>query len=403
MNFEPTQVNTTEENASDFISKVNELLAQNSVVDKLGNPAILKAYAGSPTWLFALAQGQISTEWQERLRKAFYSIDIEKCDEDQVYVLATLAGVLFREQSSPMIPLTITNPSETDAIVINSSSCYAEDSFGNNKWYPGIAYTIAAQETVRLLFYCEDKSGSTPPNTTFTLKSNDALFEDITIVSTESSQILFQGETSADLRNRILNGNSYIDQITQAQNAIANLNGIVKCSIYFNPDANVSKVLPGNITVPPRSSFISIQGVDIDSLLATTYFKYVNVQSVNIPNVSLRSEALVGASQLFVYYSAATEIHPKIKIYLDPTDSAVNTYPDYIKNIVMQHKDEIAIGATITAQKVSAWIDSGNKYGVLIDVKLSADGTTWSDSFTPNADEVPILQEQDITFEEITL
>lgn len=135
MDFEPTNVNTVEENASDYLSKVNLLLAQNGVVDKDGNPAKLVALAGSPTWLFALAQGQNTTEWQERLRKAYYSIDIEKCDDEQVYTLATLAGVLFKEQSSPMISLLVKN-TEDFAITLNSFSCYVEDSFGQNRWYP---------------------------------------------------------------------------------------------------------------------------------------------------------------------------------------------------------------------------------------------------------------------------
>ena len=403
MDFEPTNVNTVEENASDYLSKVNILLAQNGVVDKEGNPAKLVALAGSPTWLFALAQGQNTTEWQERLRKAYYSIDIENCDDEQVYVLATLAGVLFKEQSSPMISLLVKN-TEDSPITLNASSCYAEDSFGKNKWYPGNAYTIASQEETRILFYCSDKAGSTPPNTVFTIKSTQtpSAFAPISIVTNESSSILFQGETAADLRNRVLLGSYAMDQISQAETAIQNLNGIIKCSIYFNPDANLPLPLPGSITLPPRTSFISIQGVDTDNLLATTYFKYMNVQSLELES-SLRSETNVGASQLFAYYSPAVEVKPYVKIILDPTDASITTYPDYIKQILMEHKYDIAIGAPITAQKISAWIDQGNKYGVIIDTKLSSDGTNWYDTFSPSVFQVPVLDEDYIIFEEVSL
>lgn len=403
MDFDPTNVNTTEENASDYLNKANNLLAQYGVVDKEGNPARLVALAGSPTWLFALAQGQNTTEWQERLRKAYYSLDIEKCDDEQVYVLATLAGVLFKEQSSPMISLLVKN-TEDEAIVLNASSCYAIDSFGENKWYPGNAYTLASQEEARILFYCEDKAGSVPPNTLFTIKSTNtpSAFADISIVTTESSTILFQGETAADLRNRVLLGSYAFDQITQAETAIQNLNGITKCSIYFNPDANLPMPLPGNIQLPPRTAFVCIQGVDTDNLLATTYFKYMNVQSYQTQD-SLRSETVVGASQLFVYYSPATEVKPYIKIILDPTDTAINTYPDYIKQILMEHKYDITIGAPITAQKISAWIDQGNKYGVIVDTKLSSDGTNWYDTFSPSVFQVPVLDEDHIIFEEVSL
>ena len=403
MDFEPTNVNTVEENASDYLSKVNLLLAQNGVVDKDGNPAKLVALAGSPTWLFALAQGQNTTEWQERLRKAYYSIDIEKCDDEQVYVLATLAGVLFKEQSSPMISLLVKN-TEDSTITLNSTTCYAEDSFGQNKWYPGNTYIIASQETVRVVFYCEDKAGSTPPNTVFTIKSTQTptAFAPISIISDESSSILFQGETAADLRNRVLLGSYAVDQITQAQTAIQNLNGIVKCSIYFNPDANVPLPLPGSISLPARTAYVCIQGVDVDDLLATTYFRYMNVQTLETVD-SIRSETIVGASQLYVYYSVAVEVKPYIKILLDPTDSAINTYPDYIKQILMEHKYEVEIGAPLTAQKISTWIDKGNKYGTIIDTKLSLDGTNWYDTFSPSVFQVPVLDEDHIIFEEVSL
>lgn len=403
MDFEPTNVNTVEENASDYLSKVNLLLAQNGVVDKDGNPAKLVALAGSPTWLFALAQGQNTTEWQERLRKAYYSIDIEKCDDEQVYTLATLAGVLFKEQSSPMISLLVKN-TEDFAITLNSFSCYVEDSFGQNRWYPGNSYSLASQEEMRILFYCSDKAGSTPPNTVFTIKSteNPPEFSPISIISEESSTILFQGETAAELRNRVLLGSYAMDQISQAETAIQNLNGVLKCSIYFNPDANLPLPLPGGIQLPPRTSFVCVQGVDIDNLLATTYFKYMNVQSLELES-SLRSEANVGASQLFVYYSPAVEVKPYIKVIIDPTDTATNTYPDYIKQILMEHKYDISIGSTITAQKISAWIDQGNRYGVIVDAKLSPDGTNWYDTFSPSIFQVPVLDEDYIIFEEVSL
>lgn len=403
MDFEPNNVNTAEENASDYISKVNTLFAEYSVKDKNGDPAQLRALAGSPTWLFALAQGQNTTEWQERLRKAYYSLDIEKCDDEQVYALATLAGVLFKEQSAPMISLTVTN-STADSIILNAITCYAEDSFAQNKWYPGNVYTLASQETAHILFYCEDKEGSVPPNTVFSLKSttSPAGFPTMTIVSDESSTVLFQGETASDLRNRVLLGSYAVDQITQAQTAIQNLNGIVKCSIYFNPDANSTVPLPGGINLTPRTAFVCIQGVDTSDMLATTYYKYMNVQSLEL-YTSLRSETIVGASQLFVYYSQATEISPYIKILISPTANAINTYPDYIKQILMQHQNDMTIGSTLTAQKVSAWIDQGNKYGTIVDTKLSVDGTTWLDSFTPSVFQVVTLNSSRIIFEEVSL
>lgn len=402
MNTDPTIVNTVEENASDFIDKFNLLLAEYGVVDEDGNPAIVNKLAGSPTWLLALAQGQNSTEWQERLRKAYYSIDIENCSEEQVYVLATLAGVLFKEQSAPMITLAVTNPSSTENLVLNSSNCVATDSFAENEWYPGFAYTIPAEQTANIVFYCRDKSGAVPPSITFILKSLDNVFEDITINSTSSSTVLFEGETSAELRNRILQGTSAFDQKTQAQKAIENLNGIVKCSIFFNPSATSSMTLSGGVELPPRTAYIVIKGVDTDNLIAYTYFKYMDVQTLET-ETSLSSSALVGASTLPVYYDQTNDVYPYIRITIHLSAGAQNTYSDYIKDLIMVHANELELGQILTSQKVDYWIDEGNKYGLLLTSELSTDGNTWQNQFVPFAQSSIVILRSNISFRVVSI
>ena len=109
MNYNPNLVSSVEDNASEYIDKVNNLLAQYSVTDKDGNPAQLAKLAGSPLWLMALADGQNITEWQERLRNAYNAIDIANCADSQVENLAVLAGVIKREGSAPYIILRVTN------------------------------------------------------------------------------------------------------------------------------------------------------------------------------------------------------------------------------------------------------------------------------------------------------
>lgn len=395
---DPTQVNTVEDNASSFIEEVNTLFAENNVLDEDGNPAELKAYAGSPTWLMALAQGQITTEWQERLRKTYYSLDIENCEDEQVLALATLAGVLRREQTAPMIVLSVTNPYE-DAITLNPTNCYATDEFDGNRWAPGNAYTLAGNEHQNIIFYCEDKQATCPSGVSFTLHSINTEWEDFSVSSLNSSMTLSSEETTAELRNRILLGLARFDPITRAQEAIVNLNGIVKCSIYFNPDANESVELSGGITLPPRTAFMVIQGADVDNLIANTYFKYVNVQTLNGEDF-LSSETLVGASRLFVYYRGSYEVYPKIKIIAYLRQGADPSYKQQIKQVLLQNQYALDIGEPLTSQKVDFWLDSANAYGLMIDSKLSVDGLSWSDMYTPPIYGIPVIQEENIVFEE---
>lgn len=402
----PIIVNTVEENATDFISKVNTFFAEYGIKNEDGSPAVLTALAGSPTWLFCLAQGQNTTEWQERLRKAWYAIDIDNCPDEQVYVLATLAGVLFKEQSAPMITLNVYNPTE-DNLTINSTNCYAEDSFGQNKWYSGSAYTLAVGETAPIIFYCEDKEGSVPPNTSFILKSTNvpASFTDITITPSLGSTILFEGETPADLRRKIQQGSAGFDHISQAQKAIENLNGIAQCSIYFNPDANESVTLEGGILLPPRTAFVVVKGVDVDDLLAYAYFKYMDIATLNTSK-SLVSYTIVGASTLPVYYQQATTVHPYVKIKIQSSGTSNLPSQAQIRSLLLEHANEFLPGKPITAQKLDYWINEGNTYiapNVIITSSISRNGSSYSDVFLPDVYESIELVEDRIVFEEIIL
>jgi hypothetical protein len=402
MNTNPEIVNSVEDNASDYLQKVNTLLAQHNVKDKDGNPASLRALAGSPTWLMALAQGQITSEWQEKVRKANYAIDIENCSDEQVYALAVLAGVLFKEQSAPFISLSITNPSSSDNLVLTPSNCYAEDSFASNKWYVDSTYTIAPEETVSLTFYCSNKKGSVPSNISFTLQSTEEpeAFDPIAITSDSKSIILFEGETTSELRNRMLQKSASRDPISQAEIAIANLNGIVKCSIFFNDNAVNPKALRG-VTVPPRTAFVSIRGVDTDNLLATTYFRYLNIKTMQREDSS-SSEVMVGSELIPVYYTPAVEVQPYIRVKMHPFDSVIDTYQDYIKDLLMTHKYDLNIGESLTAQRVCTWINEGNKYGVIETVQLYSDDDVHLRSYV-NVDAYAVLtlNKTRISFEEV--
>ena len=150
MNYDPNLVASVEDNASEYIDKVNNLLAQYGVVDKDGNPAQLAKLAGSPLWLMALADGQNIAEWQERLRNAYNALDITNCADSQVENLAVLAGVIKREGSAPYIILRVTNTT-SKSITINSINCIATDTLTQNEWYSGQNYELIVDETADLV------------------------------------------------------------------------------------------------------------------------------------------------------------------------------------------------------------------------------------------------------------
>ena len=189
MNYDPNLVMSVEDSASDYIDKVNNLLAQYGVVDKNGNPAQLAKLAGSPLWLMALADGQNITEWQERLRNAYNALDIANCADSQVESLAIIAGVIKREGSAPYIILRVTNAT-SNPITINSVNCIATDTLTQNEWYSGQNYELIVDETADLVFYCRQRSVEVPKEISFTLHNVEGSWSDLSAESVSASRVL---------------------------------------------------------------------------------------------------------------------------------------------------------------------------------------------------------------------
>ena len=397
MNYDPTVVNSTDENANDYANKVDIEFASAGIKDEEGNAVVLNRLAGSPAWLYALAQGSIVTEWQERLRKAAYSLDPSNCTDDQVLNLAQLAGIVTKTSNTPFVTLTITNPYDY-SIYLTSDNCYAEDSVYAVRWYLGQGVNLYPEQSITVNFYCAKEDVSVPANTSFALTSLSEAFAPITLVSDTSSK-LEDTLTVEQLRNEIQLGYNHVDVITQCERAIGALNGITKCSIYFNKNSSDNLVLAGNITLPPRKAFVSIQGTDVDKLLAQTYFRFMNVDTISTPT-SLQSTAQVGAIIMNVNYEQTTTQICYIKVVVHPYSSSDVTYRQRIINLLLAYSGALKIGQNITAQLASMWLSNLESYVLVKDVELSMDNETWANMTNVDANKVLVFTEANISFKE---
>lgn len=398
MNFDPTLVNSAEDNANDYANKVDTELAVANIKDEEGNAITVNRLAGSPTWLLALAQGSIVTEWQERLRKADYSLDPSNCTDEQVPNLAQIAGIVTKTSRTPFVTLKITNPYDF-SLYLTSDNCYAEDSVYTNRWYLGQGINLYPGQEVNVNFYCAKEDVSVPANTAFTLTSITGSFEPIVLVSDTASKLEEEAMSIAQLRNEIQLGFTHIDIVTQCERAISTLNGVTKCSIYFNKSATTDLVLPGNITVPPRKAFVSIQGADIDKLLAQTYFRFMNVDTVNTLS-SLQSTAQVGALAMTVNYEQTGTQTCFIKVVVHPYSVSDVTYKQRIIALLLSYSGKLKIGQNITAQLASTWLSDLESYVLVKDVELSMNGTLWTNMTNVDANKVLVFTESNISFKE---
>ncbi len=397
MNYEPNLVKSVEDNASEYIDNVNNLLAQYGVVDKDGNPAQLTKLAGSPLWLMALAFGQNVTEWQERLRNAYNSLAIENCSDEQVINLALLAGIVREEGSSPFVALTVHNDSGAP-VLYNRSTVYAEDTFSQHKWYCAQSVIVAVGETLTLVFYCESKDVQTPINTGFVFHFTDPSIPSYSVMADSASVVLEPEEPISQLRNRIIQGTQAFNQINRAQEAIKGLNGVTKCSIWFNPDATVPMILSGNIQLDARKTFIVIKGVDLDNLLAEVYIRYLNVATQQISG-SLQSSTVLGAGGFTAYYSVCEDKLFYIKVSVQAIIGDV-TYTEHIKDVLMSHINSLDVGEQVTSQQICAWLEEATSYvEKIITAKVSMDNVTYSEITAFTALQIGVFTRESIIVE----
>lgn len=393
MTLAPENVLTTEENASAYLNNVNTNLANAGVTDAKGDPAQFSALAASPMWLMALALGQNITEWQERLRNAYNALNIASCTDAQVENLATLAGIFKKTGSAPYVILTVTN-STTNNLTINSENCYATDAVTGRQWYAGQTYVLAVDETAQLAFYCYDRDVSVPANTVFTITSRNALFDDITAFNVGASRILEPPESIAQLRDRIILRKIKYDFISTAQDAIARLNGVSKCSIFFNPNQNVPIVLNGGLTLPARTAYIVIQGYDADQLIPRTFLSYAIVNTLKTPT-ALQGQLLVGTTEVTVYYEQCKTVMAYIAIKIKPLAGDV-TYQQRIKDVLTPYSGTLAVGQNLTAQLVCEWLAGLTDIGTLYDAYV---GTAEN----PTGDVTNIAAQELLQFEAVNI
>lgn len=398
MTSNPNVVNTVQENAQHYLSLVNQQLADAGVTNDDGSSAQFKMLAGSPTWLLMLAMGQAFTEWQERGNVIYNALNIEACEDEQVENLALLSGLTRRLRTATFITVLITN-AEDQTIVINSRNSTFTDSVYSYEWYIGQNLTLAKGDSARVQLYCSTTNDvSLPANTSFTATP---LIEDtwssFTCLSTGETIQGTADETIAELRNRVMVGTSQYSAINKTQDAIAQLSGISKCSIYFNVSSTDSMPLKGGITVPIRQCLVVIRGADATDLLAKTYFEYMDVQSYNpgsAHNVQV-SYVRIGALDMPVYYLQATTIPVYVRVTVDISASDVN-YAGYIKAKLSAKNGTTEVGENLTTKMVSVWLNEIADYVNVVTVELSDDGETWA-----STTDIPCYNVADIDTETI--
>ena len=346
----------------------------------------MEATPANPAWLFALACGSLHTAWQEKISKAYSALDAQNCEDDQVLVLASIAGISRNNGTPSHITATLTNNGNT-SVTIPVATIFNESVTGHN-WALNRNVTLAPisepGHTATVVLYSTEDGGFYVPSATEFTNSD---YPDVTCISIAQS---FEGdsiESLSSLRNRISMGKEQSDFLLQAMNAIERLPAVESCSIWFNKSISQNLIV-GNKTIPPRTCYIVIKGVDITEKLADVYFSYLDIPATV---GSMESTCRRGMQDLDIHYDVASEVVVPVYVTIRASDAAAGADGAY-SEAVMAMSGTLGCGENLTAQKVSEWVQNVG-YGTVIGCNV---GTSTGITSNINPDEYIIFTPENI-------
>lgn len=355
------KIDTPYNNAVAIINRTNQLLLENNIKDSTGEAiAQLEETPANPAWLFALACGQLHTSWQEALSKAYSALDPQNCEDDQVLVLASLAGIKRGNGTPSHITVLIENTSD-ESLTVPFGTTFTE-SYVNQTWVLNKNINLLGKgKQYATLFTTTDGEYIVPSGTDFNYSGELS----ITCVSTSSSSGGSSVESISSLRNRISQAENSSNFVNQTKVAIELLSGIESCSIWVNSSSTESLVIgsgtSGSIRIPPRNAYISIKGYDYLGKIAETYYSYLNIPATVGNN---QEQCLIGQQPLTVNFDYAEEAPVNIYVTIKASDMAVGA-EDAIKNAISAHSGTLACGENVTSQMVSEWVQNF-EYGTVV-------------------------------------
>lgn len=353
------RIDTPYNNAVALLNRTNEILNEEGVKDSTGTEiAQLEMNPANPAWLFAIACGALHTSWQRQLSKAYAALDPQSCEDDQVLVLAALAGIKRGDGTPSHITVRIANTGGEDVTVPVGFSF--TESVTNGSWAINKSLALkkggeVGSSALATLYSDKDGMFEVPEGTTFSPAGELPVLCESVSNSSGGTEI----EALSSLRNRITQGVESLDQRLRAISAISGLSGIEGCTIWFNNGLDSMNV--GSKVIPGRTAYISVKGVDINGKLADTYFTYMNVPATIGEQESL---CMIGQQEMSVRFDYAKERTVSVFVVISRADMESGA-DKAIQSKIMEHSGTLKCGQNLTAQMVSEWVQNLG-YGTII-------------------------------------
>lgn len=276
LNGETWQPQTASEHTVQIIQKINQLLQENEIKDEDGNIIQLKQNYGNALYLLALGDGNRFADNDAKLEQAINSFNIELCDENQIANLLPIAAVTRNPGSYSSLRLTVTASEDgTCTIPAGTKAPYGNVNFVTK------TETILTPGATQVIDTVCDTLGPVAVLSGEVTSFETEIANLESVENMESSVPGVAPETTNELRQRLINGDTIKYSLNGCKSALEELTGVTYARIYFNYNVSSDIELPGGVELAPRTAYIVIHGSS--DKIAEVYSEYMNAPTQNSP------------------------------------------------------------------------------------------------------------------------
>lgn len=265
---------TVQEHATAWMEKINSLLEENNVTDAEGNIIKLSQNFANALYLQVLAGADRLAKNDEKLQAAINSFNIELCDDQQIENLLPIAAISRNPGSYSTQIITVT-ASDNGACTIPQG---ARLPFGDVFFVVNETTVISAGESENIATTCNTVGAIVALPGELNSFENEIPNVD-SVTNPVSSVPGTEAESTASLRQRIINGDTIMYSLDGCKTALEGLTGVTYARVYFNPDPEDTVTLEGGVVLQPRHAYIVIHGAS--ESIADTYAEYMNAPTQN--------------------------------------------------------------------------------------------------------------------------
>ena len=396
INGETWTPETASEHTTALMEDINELLQANNITDGDGNIVQMKQNYGNALYLLSLAVGNRLSDNDAKLSAAINSFNLALCDENQIENLLPIASVNRNPGSYSTLVLTVTASSSGNCTIPAGTKA----PFGNVNFVTQTDVLVSAGTSQNINTVC-DTIGAVAVLTGEITKFDTQIANLAKVTNGVSSIPGTNAETTAALRQRLVQGNTIKYTLDGCKTALEELTGISYAKIFFNYNTTGNITLQGGVELAPRHAYIIVDGSS--DKLAETYAEYMSAPTQNGTDATAAhsQDYVTGSGQAIpIYYDTASELSVYVMIYLESdAESGTEVENQLIRDLITASASW-GIGQDVNSMLVTKPFVSIT-YTEVAYCLVSLDGETWSNTIDIPCNVKPIVTDKTIEVESL--